>query len=120
MNVELLRKVQEAILADPKSFDMSDFQRDTECGTAYCIGGWAAKLAGERVGAREGQEALDLTYEQANRLFYVTDIRWIEDHDTEEIDLWPKQFQGVNSPWLPTPQQAVDRIDWFIDTEGRE
>jgi len=112
MNVELLRKVQEQILADPKSFDMGDFQRDTECGTAYCIGGWAAKLSGLRPSSRDGREALEIDRDQAERLFYVS--------EDEEGSGWPQQFRGVPDEWHPTPQQAIARIEWFIKTEGRE
>lgn len=112
MNVELLRKVQEQILAEPKKFDMGDFDGETQCGTTHCIGGWAAKLEGLEISSEGGREALDIDKDQAERLFYVT--------EDDEGPGWPLQFRGEKDAWLPTPQQAVDRISHFIATEGRE
>lgn len=51
MNVDNIRLVQDKISAHPERFDMESLGdpvqlRDATCGTAGCIAGWAAALAG--------------------------------------------------------------------------
>lgn len=55
MNIENLRAVQAQIRAHPERFDMSQFAPDNnpqrlkhDCGTAGCIAGWAAAMAGHK------------------------------------------------------------------------
>lgn len=107
MNVKLLRKIQKHILTIPKKlFDMTEwrtmlFNRGKECGTSHCIGGWACSLTGQNSYTfDDAQTALGLNYDQAMRLFMG--------------DNWPRGFGG----WGATPQQAVARIDLFIETKG--
>lgn len=113
MNVELLRKIAVVIQEKPAEFDMRGFTRHTERGTTHCIGGWARQLTGNYNMA----QALGLTEQQADRLFYV------ESADTEG---WPKQFRGVEDggdwehAWRPTIAQTVARIEHFIATDGHE
>jgi hypothetical protein len=107
MNVKLLRRIQRKILElaeSPKTkplFDMRHFTGYSRCGTSHCIGGWAREMTGKPI-----KVALDVYGEEASRLFYC--------------DLWPKKFQGRKEPYLPTPKQAVARIDHFIATNGAE
>jgi len=96
---------------------MGDWHQEKSCGTTHCIAGWAQVLSGRKQdydGAyADGQEVLGLTEEQAERLFYITSGAYGD---------WPEQFkgEGEGKKWSPTPQQAVDRIEHFILTEGRE
>jgi hypothetical protein len=121
MNVELLRKVEEKILAEPSRFDMSTFVDRGVCGTTYCIGGWAATLSGKEVSNKyhkddskdPGQEELGLTDEEADRLFYTN--CWPEEFLPEG---WQETDDDVSESI--TARQAVDRIEHFIATEGRE
>lgn len=51
MNSELLLKVRDHILEEPKRCDMSDWIRRSKqspCGTIACIAGWACVLSGKR------------------------------------------------------------------------
>ena len=131
MNVELLTRVKEAILREPKQFYMGSwFANDSSyyihyeipnCGTTACIGGWAVVLgkgfhnpreADEAIGSRIGREPetqLQLTPEEGNRLFF-------SEH-------WPEQFR-IAFDTAETPEQraqiAANRIEHFIKTEGRE
>jgi hypothetical protein len=94
VNVELLQKVKELILAEPNRLDMEDFQRTVDeysaqrmrergvkppaCGTTGCIAGWAVGLVDgvealfdRRVNIEaRAMDYLDLDYAQKERLFY--------------------------------------------------
>lgn len=43
-NRELFEKVADRIEASPRLYNQDDWVVERECGTAYCIGGWAVKL----------------------------------------------------------------------------
>lgn len=115
MNVRLLRRIAKVIQEKPTEFDMVNFTGYTNCGTTHCIGGWAQEFTG-----KHPMEALRITPEQGNRLFYVT--------NNNREPLWPKRFMGrkkknlsmEDSWWKPTPRQAVARIEHFIKTQGKE
>lgn len=112
--ITLLRQIKEKILADPASFNMCFFQKKTQCGTTYCIGGWAEKLSGIN-----GWEALGLSFDESGRLFYVEGDEYVDGY--VKGDGWPPQFRGpAESEWFMTPQQAADRIEHFIATDGQE
>jgi|SRR5882757_256323 len=126
MNVELLQKVKDHILAEPAKFDVNLFECNHPCGTTRCIGGWAHFLhnptdpiAGPHFhpDTREfiypGQYALGLTSTEAERLFMITD--W-----PEEFRSYPEDDDGYAGESYATPEQAAARIDHFIATEGRE
>lgn len=122
MNKPLLEKVIETITAHPEKFDMGRW-----CGTAKCIGGWAAtlvdvhpELAPKKNGTETesvkltGQRELELTDQQAENLLYATN--------------WPKPFGPPLSRendlgiWEHkiSVARAVKRIRHFIATEGKE
>jgi hypothetical protein len=125
MNIELLQRVKKAILDNPEHFSMDYWYQYidenghvtlenytvgvaeglTECGTKACIAGWAVFLGrDDSTGVYDiglyAQNILDLTNDQARRLFHM--------------DRWPKQF------WLDDTETAAARIDHFIATGGRE
>jgi hypothetical protein len=133
MNVELLRKIEAHILAEPKRLHMSSFMMRQsarnvlssvggkpvgypKCGTAACIAGWAVILEdglpqGYLTGAQiydRAQELLGLHVGQADRLFYRMS--------------WPDEFydMGGDDGTQKTAEVAVKRIEHFIKTEGRE
>ena len=58
MNVPLLIPIKEKILTEPENFQMPDW----ECGTAYCIAGWAVKLSGQEKLIERNKEGLALNY----------------------------------------------------------
>lgn len=113
MNVKLLLKVKEAVLAEPKRLNMwkwlSVYNREENpegpsCGTVGCISGWACVLAEKEVGhlktfkgaarrlereyrygSAEGARVIGLTENQAAELF--APLSWPDDLDlcdTEE------------------------------------
>lgn len=43
-NGDLADKVLAQIIADPETWNQRAWATETECGTAYCFGGWAVKL----------------------------------------------------------------------------
>jgi hypothetical protein len=127
MNVKLLRKVAEHISEEPRRLNMTYISRQVPsqaynappCGTVGCIAGWACMVEGlsvDEASWRKGTELLELTEDQAFRLF---------DFPTEEglMDGWPRKF-GKKYVNAVTPKAkakaAVDRIEHFIATKGAE
>lgn len=113
MNIRLLEKIKEQILGEPTSVDMDDWDQpdpSTPCGTVACISGWAAHLSGHPNESASGEIFLELSEEQGEGLFYISD--------------WPGdlifEIRGLNPR---TPEYAAvvaKRIDRFIETEGKE
>jgi len=132
MNVKLLRKIQEHILAEPRRFRMSGYsfvsapgtivgpseycgdirQVVPECGTMACIAGWATGLDGGDIanaGADTGAQHLQLPELVADRLFFMSQ--------------WPEKFSEAYrsaTTVAAKAQIAAERIDHFIATEGAE
>lgn len=111
MNTRLLHKVQKAILAEPRQFNMDTWFSyfDCEgkpppgCGTAACIGGWAIALSKNLT-----PRVLGLTVGQADRLFVK--YLWPTAYRTRRAERTAKQYA----------RNAAKRIDHFIKTEGEE
>lgn len=121
MNTDLLLKVKEQILREPKQFIMSHYFQDANqfgdtppnCGTAACIAGWALSIAGNvtpKEEARRGsyhlraRTLLDLDYDHAEELF--------------DTAYWPTTFRSRYcnaSTQEELAQIAADRIDAFIE-----
>ena len=119
MNTFLLLKVKEAILANPEHFDMSLWA----CGTAACICGWTAKLAGEYDKLREmldspfdipenypaklGARLLKIDVEQAEALF---------------LSGWPvhflERYTDAEGDRVKRAQVVAEAIDDFIAHDG--
>lgn len=116
MNVELLRKVKDHILAEPRRLDMcvvikfrSGSIFDPPCGTVGCIAGWANYLEGRsRGGMQDAARSLGLG-EEWQWLFFLA--------------YWPENFctRYVNAKTATTRAEVTaERIEHFIKTEGRE
>lgn len=134
MNTPLLRKVQAAILEEPKRLDMGDWvfldsksAMAPACGTVGCIAGWSVLLNHEP----DPTKALDAVYDLGfnDYTFFAEDllgeailILGLEE-DPLQYDLfydlsWPEHFQARLRNTRPrTPQYAQvvsDYIDYFI------
>lgn len=127
MNVELLKRVADVILARPYDFDMNNFEgpavesyqvkeRERSCGTVACIGGWAAALDKGLVDPIVIDEpftfysnVLDLDLQQASRLLLQSGwpYGYLKAYKKAETD----QERG---------EAAYDRIQHFLKTEGKE
>jgi hypothetical protein len=127
MNTQLLLKIADTIAKRPKGLVMRHWHADAtigtcvrtpKCGTAHCIGGWAAILTGDNSRVTDNTPAvvrrygklLGLSPAQAERLFFLYE--------------WPIQFStsyGMESEGSPERAMiAVQRIQHFIKTDGRE
>jgi hypothetical protein len=120
MNVELLLKVKQAILEEPRRFDMAEWSSEDvygkakipNCGTTCCMSGWATAIYnrdnGARFGYPDGEDVLDISSEQGDRLFFLSQ--------------WPSPFHIAYKKAMRNrdnhgmAQAAADRIDYFIET----
>ncbi len=124
MNIERMRAVQKAILAEPEHFDMEEFFKESDCGTFACIAGFAVAVERRQLVAKfnlknfyvSGKttseyaiEFLELDYKESGYLF----------HDMG----WPQQFRDRYRKAITAKERAqiaVDRIEHFIKTDGKE
>lgn len=44
LNRDLMYRIADAIEREPERFDMGDWIGETECGTTFCVAGWAVLL----------------------------------------------------------------------------
>lgn len=116
MNVELLRKVQERIKAEPHLFQMPKLFHETDCGTACCIWGWAMAIEGI---ASDNHEFYSRTTPTAERLFDISDDQV---SPLIQSDEWPQPFwsefieaEEANDK-IAQAEIACRRIDHFIKT----
>lgn len=106
-------ELKATIRANPQRFDMDVFYQETECGTSYCIAGWACALGGYRkiLGGSFFDIGGDISCEvTAKRLLNLERV------DLFYEELWPQQLR---SPvFSETPEEKVERacqaIDYFI------
>lgn len=117
MNVELLLKVKEAILAQPEMYDQDEF-----CESAHCIAGFAVAIAEPqtwRLLKEKADGPMQVSY-AARRLLDVPDrFNWqsLCGHAWQ----WPAPFDdqyAVAESSLSRAQVAAARIDHFIATGG--
>ncbi len=132
MNVELLKRVKQAILAVPERMGMEDWAKASDtapCGTVGCIYGWGKAL---ETGLR-GKELRDSITYSVQSLY--ADARYMPDDNPFDLTIsqkmrlyftsgWPMEYRQEIMNWEPqTPQYAqvvADRIDHFIATNGAE
>lgn len=55
--VALMEAVADMIEAHPERYDQQQWKVETECGTAYCLAGWACQIALGRLPWRNGVAA---------------------------------------------------------------
>jgi hypothetical protein len=148
--IRLLRKVAAHILEEPRRLKMGDwietfnpeFKEDNipPCGTQGCIAGWAAVLTDKNIKANDkgilqipedyyddvennAAEALGLTIDQANRLFYFKEWEVNYDDDAYAYVGWPTKFSKAYEKAKTAKTKAkitVQRIEHFITTNGAE
>lgn len=125
MNVELLNRVVEKFRRFPDTLWMNTWAVKTEvskeapCGTIGCIAANAAmltyKIPLENVGSPDipwptmGKEALELSNEQADRLFYLRS--------------WPERFARAYHYAVSAAARVevlADRVQHFIETDGTD
>jgi hypothetical protein len=142
MNVKLLRKIQQEVLAEPRRLRMVTFGKlYTEadvaetftdpadappCNMAACIGGFADWLTKPKLFKRDikrggtngigdrARKELGLTEDQADRLFFFREWGYEKG--------WPARFSNAyrdaKTP-LAKAKVAVARIDAFIESGGK-
>lgn len=143
MNTRLLRKVQKAIMKEPRRLNMSYFGREVDhnmhpeiyppCNTQGCIAGHVLWITHPRVFLRaiakddyiisdRARQDLQLTTEQSNRLFYFKSWGVVEDGQGNLLG-WSEKFEdryNMAATPLGRAKVVVDRIEHFIKTKGRE
>lgn len=123
MNVELLKKVKAAILAEPRQFVMSTWFTRLDpnipnCGTAACIAGWALAIAWRETPAtaRHRTDHRDFEVDIAAR--HVLGLNECEASDLFFTLSWPNQFRHAWEAVTDNPEKrarvAADYIDYVI------
>lgn len=123
MNVKLLRKIQKAILAEPRRFEMTRWVQKVEangpddppCGTTACIAGFADMLTNPEIFLKSldnlnlkirlqyrAQAALKISNKQATKLF----------------ETWPG-YNRLKTP-MGRAKWAVRKIERFIKSNGAQ
>lgn len=131
MNVELLEKVKQHILEEPRRLNMQYVliaSSTAPCGTVGCVAGWAMFLTGamdkygylipsecHRDNYDIAMEKLGLNKQQTGKLFDFS--KWNIGYH------WPANFENAYNN-AETPEErarvTVARIDHFIATNGAE
>lgn len=122
-NLPLLRRVLRQIDSDPKHYNQKNWRSNTECGTAYCVGGWACVLSGETIEySPDGvmsvngdplrpvgpvaTELLGLKYDEMPALFFGNNTREDVERVAHQIaaragePLWPEPITTGELPCL--------------------
>lgn len=118
----------EGIWEEETFIDQNNLIQVAPCGTACCMAG-AAYIITHGVDGdysdvewgevqREATKVLGLTFEEAERLFYLPRDQWHQDGGS-----WPQEFAArfdeAKTP-LERVQVGVARIEHFIKTNGQE
>lgn len=142
MNVELLRKIQAAVIQEPKRLymdkwimiegdaaepgDMAEIIEYPACGTVGCIAGWAVILNDQK-----GNSVKNTARKFLAGIFLRTSQLAKEALDLEHdaagrlfyVHYWPTKYaQDYSHTQDPVEKAkvAVARIEHFIATEGKE
>lgn len=122
MNIPLLLKVKAAILAEPRKFDMNWWfinNEESPCGTTACIAGWAVAIHGRFKSLKQGYALESHPCRLAERLLKLDESI---SRNLFHVEDWPSEF-SYRYDRCKTPRGrakvAADRIDRFIETEGR-
>lgn len=122
INFELLARVRDHILEEPRRYDQSTLMRDSAiapCGTAACIAGWTVILSG---GIKNPCNCKDPTcgFDQAAK-----DFLRISDNEASILFSWdanwPSPFGGAylfaerRDDKAGMAQAAADYINWIIE-----
>jgi hypothetical protein len=124
MNIKLLEKVANAILDEPRKFDMGSWAKPSDlspCGTACCIAGHAVAI-GMALPSLQQVDVMDdndmfAVARNARALIGSSDLG-----NLFHLDDWPIEFR--HAYWSATREERGEvgfwRIQHFIATEGRE
>jgi hypothetical protein len=69
-NYDLLQEILTKVEQHPSLFDMCYFDRQTDYGTTYCIGGWSCYLTNVPISEYYALAALRLEHSAGQLLFY--------------------------------------------------
>lgn len=135
MNKNLLLKVKEKILQEPKQFLMRTWYSSVlsenpetlvlqngvikrkvkipNCGTAACIAGWAACILNKK---KPSEASLVILPSEEDFGISISSY-----YKLTRFQAWPLKFQKHRKEGtVPFAKQAAARIDHFIATEGKE
>jgi hypothetical protein len=130
MNIELLERVKERILAEPEHFHMANWAIEVDehnlgepwCRTTFCIGGWAAVLTGKVKTRDEMFEMIAEQYGNGSDLF--VEILGTPNSALFFASRWPYKFQRRyndlrgGKDHIGLANLAGEVIDDYIETNG--
>lgn len=113
-NTDLLMQVREKIVNEPEKHHQgawavaqSDPRKDGECGTAYCVAGWAAVLDGQQLDWDEaGDGTWDASYTTTGAMVgvYAQDVLGLTNDERRTL------FRGHNERG-----EVLDMLDRLIE-----
>lgn len=126
--IKLLQQVKRAILKEPKQFFMKGWFKQyydiPNCRTAACIGGWLYIFTNRRKKPSSGVNCLSKKQLEVSSYVLIETMHKVGIKNYIRLinfNMWPSQFTTVTEEGTPEyAQQAADRIDHFIKTDGQE
>jgi hypothetical protein len=108
-NLDLLKKIHERIITVPEEWDQDTWAAHRECGTSYCIAGWACVLSGYKVDFdTRATHYSDNDVEAA----YLTTGEDIADKGAALLDL--DEYDTGNLFYCTNNAAALDRLENLI------
>jgi len=116
LNVDLMLAVRDQVTMHPETHDQFMWARKTECGTTYCIAGWAAVLSGQQLLWELAGEAGD---EEAGWIRIIgprgpTAGRSISTFARDELGLTPYEAGELFASDL-SEDEALAKLDALIE-----
>lgn len=111
-NKQLLEKVADRIEAEPERWNQAHFRSVRECGTTYCIGGWACVLSDSLWQDEEiAKELLGLTRNEADFVFYNGFSQANHDWAHKEVAEWLREIARGGDIEKTAPEWWVQEDD---------
>jgi len=113
-NVDLLERVADKVEAEPEQWYQPEVVMEWEdCGTTYCLGGWAIKLAGENpddASLSRATELLGLSFDESHFIFYEGMGHRLEEHAHKEVAEWLRAIARGESVEDSAPEWWVSEL----------
>lgn len=114
MNIELMTKVRDHVVAHPEQHDQGTWARKTECGTTACAAGWTLLLGNPEV-AREYADEEVFTFTGVVRRVFGSPSVADAAANLLDIDAYQADMLFIQAK---THEGAVAVMNELIETDG--